>query len=410
MNLNFDEFIEVKQAQQKPKEDYPRGFKPGVEWNGNKGQIITKGLLNKGDLDWDEWIDYWIGKGASKTFYIKKDEPINFRVWDAYGRNPKTGESEPTKFYYFKTNLYSRENSTPDKDIQQLANRISKIKPKPKTKVKVHQTCLVVSCSDWQVGKKNTEQSVLQYFDSIYAVKNDLKNLRKKYTINKLVICGLGDLVENCSNNFYPMGLYEQEFDNRQQMRIARRMLTKTIEILAPLFTDVIVMATMGNHGERRQGGKANTSFGDNMDVELFDSVEEIFSKSPAFKHIKWYIPDNYLTTSVQVLPNTVLSIAHGHQARGGGNAQQKVVNWFTKMSSNKTKAELYDTDVLLVGHFHHHFSVEVDHRLVLCSTAYDLSGQQWFSEQGGGSALHGVTAFLMHNKEGRKWSDINIY
>ena len=117
----------------------------------------------------------------------------------------------------------------------------------------------------------------------------------------------------------------------------------------------------MGNHGERRQGGKANTSFGDNMDVELFDSVEEIFSKSPAFKHIKWYIPDNYLTTSVQVLPNTVLSIAHGHQARGGGNAQQKVVNWFTKMSSNKTKAELYDTDVLLVGHFHHHFSVEVD-------------------------------------------------
>ena len=74
------------------------------------------------------------------------------------------------------------------------------------------------------------------------------------------------------------------------------------------------------------------------------------------------------------MLPNTVLSIAHGHQARGGGNAQQKVVNWFTKMSSNKTKAELYDTDVLLVGHFHHHFGVEVDHRLVLCSTAYDLS------------------------------------
>ena len=47
---------------------------------------------------------------------------------------------------------------------------------------------------------------------------------------------------------------------------------------------------------------------------------------------------DNYLTTSVQVLPNTVLSIAHGHQARGGGNAQQKVVNWFTKMSSKKLR------------------------------------------------------------------------
>ena len=146
--MNFNEFIEVKQAEQKPKEEHPKGFKPGVEWNGNKGQITTKGLADRGDLDWDEWIDYWIGKGASKTFYIKKDEPINFRVWDAWGKNPKTGESEPTKFYYFKTNLYSRENSTPDKDIQELANRISKIKPKPKTKVKVHETCMVISLAD----------------------------------------------------------------------------------------------------------------------------------------------------------------------------------------------------------------------------------------------------------------------
>lgn len=402
--MNFNEFLEVKQQQKKPAEDWPKGFKPGVEWNGKKGEIVTKGLLDKGDLNWDDWIDYWIGKGASKTFYVKKDEPINFRVWDGHGTDGVQ------KFYYFKTNLYSRENSTPDEDIKVLANKISKIKPNQKPKVKVHESCLVVSLSDWQIGKKNTEKSVMQYFDSIYAIKDDLKNLRKKYTIEKLVLCGLGDLIENCSNNFYQMGLHEQTYDNRSQMRIARRMITKTIEILAPLFTDVIVMATMGNHGEYRQGGKSVTSFADNMDAQLFDSTEEIFRKAPAFKHIKWYIPDNYLTTSVQVLPNTVLSIAHGHQCRGGGNAQQKVVNWFTKMSSNKTKSEMYDTDVLLVGHFHHHFSVEVDHRLVLCSTAYDLSGQQWFSEQGGGSALHGVTAFLMHNKAGRKWSDINIY
>ena len=30
ITLNFNEFVEVKQAQQKPKEDYPRGFKPGL--------------------------------------------------------------------------------------------------------------------------------------------------------------------------------------------------------------------------------------------------------------------------------------------------------------------------------------------------------------------------------------------
>ena len=45
MNLNFDEFIEVKQAQQKPKEEHPKGFKPGVEWNGNKGQITNLSIV-----------------------------------------------------------------------------------------------------------------------------------------------------------------------------------------------------------------------------------------------------------------------------------------------------------------------------------------------------------------------------
>ena len=74
----------------------------------------------------------------------------------------------------------------------------------------------------------------------------------------------------------------QQEFDNRQQMRIARRMLTKTIEILAPLFADVLIICAAGNHGERRTNGKANTTFGDNADLELFENVSEIFSKSEA--------------------------------------------------------------------------------------------------------------------------------
>ena len=136
----------------------------------------------------------------------------------------------------------------------------------------------------------------------------------------------------------------------------------------------------------------------------------EIFSKSEAFKHVKWIIPDNSLTLSVQVLPNTILSIAHGHQCRYGQNAQAKVVNWFTKMASQKTKGQMYDTDVLIVGHFHHHFSVEVDTRLIMGCTSQDHSGQQWFAEQGGGSALAGTTTFIMHNKDNRKWSDINIH
>ena len=103
--MNFEEFIKTKQDQKPHDTEHPKGFKPGVEFNGTKGQITTKGIADRADLDWDDWIDYWLGKNASKTFYVKKDEPVNFRVWDAWGKNPVTGETEPTKFYYFKTKL-----------------------------------------------------------------------------------------------------------------------------------------------------------------------------------------------------------------------------------------------------------------------------------------------------------------
>mgnify|MGYP002622784551 FL=1 len=401
--MNFDEFLETKQDQQPHQSDHPKGFKPGIEFDGKAGKITTKGLSDRADLDWDAWIDYWLGKGASKTFYVKKDEPVNFRVWDGHGKDGVQ------KFYYFKTNLYSRETTVPDEDIKVLMNKISKIKPKPRTKVKVHESCLVVALADWQIGKQNTEIAVDEYFKSIYAIKDNLKELRRKYKIEKLVLTGMGDLLENTCN-FFPMQLFETQYDNRQQMKIARRMLTKTVEILAPLFADVLIICAAGNHGERRTNGKANTSFGDNADLELFENVSEIFSRSEAFKHVKWIIPDNSLTLSVQVLPKTVLSIAHGHQCRYGQNAQAKVVNWFTKMASQKTKGQIYDTDVLLVGHFHHHFSVEVDTRLIMGCTSQDHSGQQWFAETGGGSALAGTTTFVMHNNDNRKWSDINIY
>jgi len=406
--LNFEEFLKTKQDQQPHKGDHPKGFTPGVEWDGKKGTITTKGLHDQADLDWDAWIDYWLGKGASKTFYIKKNEPVNFRVWDAWGKNPKTGESEPTKFYYFKANLFSRESTVPDQDVQNIVNEIKRYKPKAKKKVK-HATCLIVALSDWQIGKYKTEKAVEEYLKSIYAIKDDLPNLRKKHNIEKLVLCGLGDLLESTCG-FYPMQEFETVYDNRQQMKIARRMLTQTVKILAPLFTDVTVMCCAGNHGERRKNGKAYTTFGDNADLELFENVSEIFEQSDAFKHVKWIIPNNSLTLTVEVLPKTYLTILHGHQARYGSSAQVKVVNWFRKIASNKTQGQIFDSNVVLCGHFHHHWQVEVDHRLLMCATAQDHSGQQWFSENGGGSALPGTTTFLMHNTEGRKWSDVNIY
>ena len=413
MTLNFEDFVKAKQDEKAYKRDdkHPQGYTPGVEWKGNSGVITTAPTQAKdsADVDWDSWIDYWLGDGASKTFYIKRGDPINFRVWDAWGKNPKTGETEPTKFYYFKANLYSRDQTMRDSDFDKLLKKVSVIKPKPIKKATKNTSCMVVCLSDWQIGKYNTELAVENYLNGINKIKKHVTDLRKKHTIDKLVLVGMGDLLENCGNQFAPNGLWEQIYDGRQQMMIARRMLTKTIEILAPTFSEILCVAIAGNHGQKRQNGKIETSYGDNLDYELFDNVAEIFDKAPAFKHVKFHIPENDLVVSIEVLPNIVLSATHGHLARAGGTASHKILNWFTKMASQQTNSALFDTSVMLTGHYHHFFSFESDTRLFIGTTAQDHSGQQYFAQTGGGSAPSGTTTFLMHNQAGRKWSDINI-
>jgi len=405
-NSSYEDFIKIKNSKKthKSKPNHPKGYSPGVDMKGTSGVITSPPLKDKADLNWDAYIDEWLGDGASEMFFIKEDEPVNFRIWDT---NTADGVQ---KFYYFKTNLYSRKTTIPDSDVDAVVKQIGKRKPVKPTSVDVIDSCLVIGIADLQIGKKNTEQVVERYMNSIYGIKNDVKLLKKKHGIEKLVICTMGDLVENCSNNFYAMGLFEQMLDNRQQMRVVRRLLTKTIEVLAPLFAEVEIIGCAGNHGERRQGGKANTSFGDNADIEVLESVQEIFERVEGFDHLKWHIPDNDLTVTTEVLPKTYLSISHGHQATSGSIAAAKMINWFTKMSSNKTKGQIWDTDVMLTAHYHHHFSVEHDTRLFVGCAAYDMSGQQWWTERGNPLSLHGVTTFVMHSNKPRKWSDINIY
>jgi hypothetical protein len=236
-----------------------------------------------------------------------------------------------------------------DSDFDKLLKKVSAIKPKPIKKAAKNTSCLVVCLSDWQIGKENTELAVENYLNGINKIKKHVTDLRKKHTIDKLVLVGMGDLLENCGNQFAPNGLWEQVYDGRQQMMIARRMLTKTIEILAPTFSEILCVAVAGNHGEKRQNKKMETSYGDNLDYELFDNVAEIFDKATGFKHVKFYIPENELTISIEVLPKVILSATHGHLARAGGTASHKILNWFIELYAlyKKTDQVQYEVPTL---------------------------------------------------------------
>lgn len=402
--MNLDEFVatrkdvpEVKNKVPKPNSDWV----PGVEMNGSKGSITTK-AIPKGNPNWNDWIDYWLGDGASKDFYVREDEPVNFRTWQGWGENGIQN------FYYFKANIYARKNNKyQDKELKTLISNAKRKKPvdQPKTK---NKKAFVICMSDWQVGKEGTEEMLDRYYKALDNIALQIKHLKRKYKdLDKLVIAGLGDLVESCSGH-YPMQTFTTVLDERQQKTLARQMLLDAFNRFSKDFNEVLGLCALGNHGEKRIGTKAYTTFGDNKDGELFDEVAQILKADPSKKHVKFTIPDNSLAYSIEVLPGTVLTLAHGHQAKRGTTPALRVENWFNKMASKQSKGGFYATNVLLVGHYHHHWSKE-NERLMLGATTID-NGSQWFEEGGGDKSLPGVTTLVLHStKDLRKWSDIEI-
>lgn len=402
--MNLDEFVESRKdvpttngKKIKPSSDWT----PGIEMLGSKGTITTK-AIPKGNPNWNEWIDYWLGDGSSKDFYVREDEPVNFRTWQGWGENGIQN------FYYFKANIYARKNNKyTDKELNKLISDAKKKPPKPKSKTK-NKKALVICMSDYQVGKEGSENMLKRYYESLDAIDTHIKFLKKKHKdLDKLIIVGLGDLVEGCSG-FYPMQQFTTVLDERQQKTLARRMLLDAFNKYSDQFNEVLGLCCAGNHGEKRLGTKAYTNFGDNKDLELFDEVAQILKADPSKKHVKFTIPDNDLAYSVEVLPDVVLTIAHGHQAKRGTTPAARVENWFNKMASKPSRGGFYATNVLLVGHYHHFWSKESERLLLGCPTIDD--GSQWFEESGGDTSVPGILTLVLHStKNKRKWSDIEI-
>ena len=200
---------------------------------------------------------------------------------------------------------------------------------------------------------------------------------------------------------------FSVEYDLRRQKMIARRLLIKAIKTWAPLFKNTVVACVPGNHGENRKNGKAFTSFGDNFDVSLFDEAQEILSENPAFKKIKFIIPENDLWITLDV-SGTIIGLAHGHQFRTGGRySHQKAVAWLSGQAFGMT--DVGDSDILISGHFHHLFVVNEGKRTLMQCPSLD-GGSEWFENMTGKTSYSGTLTFsITPGKTQLPWDNLRV-
>ena len=396
---NLKKFAETVQDRDprktKKKVVHPKGFNPSVSYSQQtkSGEIVSE-PQKENKIDWKEQLESYFGADA-KNYRVLEDT-AEIRFWDMAG-NP------PQRLYYFKAKIVSNKAYMPDDDFKKLLNQAKKKKPTSSKKPTKNSKTFCIALSDWQIGKEGTEQTIERWMDSIPKIKEQIKTLRKSETIDQLFIAGLGDIVEGCTG-FYAQQEFTVELDYRQQQKVARRMAYTAIKELVPLFDKTVVSFIPGNHGEPRNSGKSFTTFSDNRDIMLGEELAEIFKEAPAYKDkIDFIMPDS-LSITLDI-SDTVVTLVHGHQMRGGGNPQAKARTWLANQSL--ARSEIADSDLLLMGHYHFFSAYESDgKRLILQAPSLD-SGSEWFDNTNGGRNSAGVLTLVIGGSE--KWSNIRV-
>ena len=396
---NLKKFAETVQdrdpRKSKKKIEHPKGFNPSVSYSQQtkSGEIVSE-PQKENKIDWKEQLESYFGADA-KNYRVLEDT-AEIRFWDMAG-NP------PQRLYYFKAKIVSNKAYMPDEDFKKLLNAAKKKKPTPKKKPTKDTKTFCIALSDWQIGKEGTEATIDRWMDSIPKIKEQIKTLRKSETIDQLFIAGLGDIVEGCTG-FYAQQEFTVELDYRQQQKVARRMAYTALKELVPMFDKTVVSFIAGNHGEPRNSGKSFTTFSDNRDIMLGEELAEIFKEAPAYKDkIDFIMPDS-LSITLDI-SDTVVTLVHGHQMRGGGNPQQKARTWLANQSL--ARSEIADSDLLLMGHYHFFSAYESDgKRLILQAPSLD-SGSEWFDNTNGGRNSAGVLTLVIGGSE--KWSNIRV-
>ena len=382
------------------KGNHPKGWEPRIDTS--KKEIVSKPQKKAGnpqDHRWDKYLEE-LGFNPDEFEII---EPFEIRSWDSNTENGKD------TFYYYKAKIVSKYAvNDRDFDFKALLSEIKKSKPKAQT-IK-GKSSMIVCLSDWQMGKRDgdgTKGIVARIEQMIPDVTARIKELRKSgVDLAHLYVVGLGDIVEGCEG-FYPMQEHSIEYDLRRQKMIARRLLVKSLKEWAPLFKNVVVACVPGNHGENRKNGKAFTTFGDNFDVAIFDEAAEIFQENPAYKHVKFVIPENDLWLTLDV-SGTIIGLAHGHQFRTGGRySHQKAVAWLSGQAFGMT--EMGDADILISGHFHHLFVVNEGKRTLMQCPSVD-GGSEWYENMTGKSSYAGTLTFsITPGKTQLQWDNLKV-
>jgi predicted phosphodiesterase len=380
-----------------PKSKHPKGWEPGVTWDGGAGVAVSKPVLHDGtEVDHAQLLVEW---GFDPALYAI-DGPLEYRQWDA-----AIGEGQVQTMRYYKAKIVPRAavNFASLPDLVKSVQGHKKLKKAAPT----GEDSFVVALADWQLGKTDiggtSQDTVNRILAMIDQVEDRVRELRKAGRgLGTLYVLGLGDMIERCSG-FYANQEFVTDLTEQEQQELAVHLILKAIKQWSALFEKVVVACIVGNHGENRgPNNKANTDrIRDNADTGVFKTAALVLNENPdRYGHVSFMIPSDRSTMSLNISGITV-GIAHGNQY---GSAPTALKKWWEGQTLGYQP--IADATILVTGHYHHLKVDQYGPRTHIQCPAMD-PGSRWFSEGSGMESPSGTVTFVVSEETG--WSDLQV-
>lgn len=422
---SVDKYLEPVQGESTPQAvgkegpTPPKGFEPGVKFSGRTGTITTKPQQNP-NPNWDEMLTEW---GFDPKLY-RVVGAVEVATYEGMGKV----QDEPEGPTYLKTiQLWSyraKIEAISDvlegtADYESLIEGVRKARKKVKkeasrARLEALDSALVVALADWQMGKSDgygVEGTIHQIENMIEQVPERIKCLRKTgRRLSKLYALGLGDIGEGCGGH-YDQQTFTVKLDRREQNKLSRRLIRDALMFWTQtgVVDQIVVSAVGGNHGENRNGNyggaKSFTTFNDNDDVALFESVAEILAINPSvYDSVSFALPTDRLSMALDVCGQHV-AFTHGHAVKQRSGEPTKIMwDWWQGQAFGKENPAA-GADILISGHYHQFVIKEQKHRTLFIAPTVD-GGSVWFEQTTGSASKPGTLTFVC-SPDG--WSDLHI-
>ena len=127
------------------KQTHPKGFEPGIQWDGKTGTITAALASEPDDAVWAQLIEDW-GLDPRQTMVV--DGSLQIRAWDS-----NAGNGEVVRMKYYRCTIAPRVGGVERADVDLLCSEIMKRKPAKAVEVNGTKRAFLVLLSDWQIGK-----------------------------------------------------------------------------------------------------------------------------------------------------------------------------------------------------------------------------------------------------------------